>query len=183
MSAFWNDTEIPIAYLITIRTYGTWLPGDERGSIDRYHNAYRGPRAPPNRIMEEQARAKLKSKPLILDLAKRTAVEDAILEVCEYRDWALRAINVRTNHAHSVVSIGLEKPSKALNTLKAYGTRKLRERKLWTYEHSPWAEKGSRRWLWTERDVACAIDYVIDGQGHDLRDFDDLLKKDKAKDD
>ena len=26
----WNDTDIPLGYLITFRTYGTWLPGDER---------------------------------------------------------------------------------------------------------------------------------------------------------
>ena len=173
MSTFWNDTEIPIAYLITIRTYGTWLPGDDRGSIDRYHNIYGGPRAHPNPILEEQCRAKLKSEPLILDLPKRTAVEDAIVEVCKTREWVLRAINVRTNHGHSVVSIGSIKPSRALNAFKAYGTRKLRERGLWKHEHSPWAERGSKRWLWTEADVACACEYVINGQGHDLRDFDD----------
>ena len=31
----WNDTDIPLAYLISFRCYGTWLHGDERGSIDR----------------------------------------------------------------------------------------------------------------------------------------------------
>jgi len=179
MSAFWNDNEVPIAYLITIRTYGTWLPGDKRGSIDRYHNTYKGQRMAPNPILEEQCRAKLKSEPLILDLPKRLAVEDAIVEVCEKRDWLLRAINVRTNHAHTVVSIGLVDPSCALNAFKAYGTRKLRERGLWRYKHSPWAERGSKRWLWTDDALACACDYVINGQGHDLRDFDDRLKKDE----
>jgi hypothetical protein len=28
----------PLAYLITFPTYGTWLHGDERGSVDRDHN-------------------------------------------------------------------------------------------------------------------------------------------------
>ena len=179
MSAFWNDNEIPLAYLITIRTYGTWLPGDDRGSIDRHHNTYGGARVPPNPIREEQCRVKLKSEPLILDLPKRVAVEDGIVEVCKKRDWLLRAINVRTNHAHTVISIGLIDPSRALNAFKAYGTRKLRERGLWRHQHSPWAERGSKRWLWTETDVACACDYVINGQGHDLRDFDDRLKNRK----
>jgi hypothetical protein len=32
----WNDTDIPLAYLITFRCYGTWLHGDKRGSIDRF---------------------------------------------------------------------------------------------------------------------------------------------------
>jgi len=28
----WNDTDLPLGYLITFRCYGTWLHGDERGS-------------------------------------------------------------------------------------------------------------------------------------------------------
>ena len=39
----WNDTDIPLAYLITFRCYGTWLHGDRRGSIDRFHNRYKSP--------------------------------------------------------------------------------------------------------------------------------------------
>jgi hypothetical protein len=31
----WNDTDTPLAYFISFRTYGTWLIGDSRGSIDR----------------------------------------------------------------------------------------------------------------------------------------------------
>jgi REP element-mobilizing transposase RayT len=176
MSKFWNDTAVPVGYLITIRTYGTWLPGDERGSIDRFHNTYQSPRMPPNPILEEQSRSKLKSEPLILDSIKRKAVEDAIIEVCDYRDWILRAINVRTNHAHTVASIGPLKPDRALNAFKAYGTRKLRERALWLFSHSPWADKGSERWLWDDRSVFNACDYVINGRGHDLRDFDEWDK-------
>ena len=173
MSKIWNDNDIPLGYLITFRTYGTWLPGDPRGSIDRYHNTYGGPRVEPNLVLELQHRKKLKSEPLILDSIKRQAVADAINEVCDNRKWLLRAMNVRTNHAHTVVSIGLLKPDRALNAFKAYATRKLRERRLWLYSHSPWADKGSERWLWTEADIFNACDYVNNGQGDDLRDYDD----------
>src|SRR5438093_13756827 len=34
MAVMWNDTDLPLGYLITFRCYGTWLHGDERGSID-----------------------------------------------------------------------------------------------------------------------------------------------------
>ena len=44
----WNDTDIALAYLITFRCYGTWLHGDKRGSIDRFHNAYKSPYIEPN---------------------------------------------------------------------------------------------------------------------------------------
>jgi hypothetical protein len=44
----WNDTDMPLAYLITFRSYGTWLHGDQRGSIDRFHNRYKSPYIEPN---------------------------------------------------------------------------------------------------------------------------------------
>ena len=96
----WNDTDIPLAYLITFRTYGTWLHGDERGSIDRYHNRYGGPRVAPNQALVKQHAAKLKGHPVILTAEQRNLVESAIREVCDHREWILRAINVRTNHVH-----------------------------------------------------------------------------------
>ena len=30
-----DENEFPLAYLITFRCYGTWVHGDERGSMDR----------------------------------------------------------------------------------------------------------------------------------------------------
>ena len=44
-----DDNEFPLAYLITIRCYGTWLHGDERRAVDRHgFNAYGAPRRAPN---------------------------------------------------------------------------------------------------------------------------------------
>ena len=39
----WNSTEVPFACLITFRCYARWLHGDERGSVDRFHNQYKSP--------------------------------------------------------------------------------------------------------------------------------------------
>ena len=166
----WNNTDIPLAYLITFRTYGTWLPGDPRGSIDRFHNIYRGKRAEPNEIRRDQAIKKLKSPPVILNAEQRKAVSDAILEVCEYRSWKLFAKNVRTNHVHGVISAAAN-ANRVLNDLKAYATRKLNDRNLWNMPHSPWVDKGSKRMLWTEEHIYHACDYVLNGQGDDLPEF------------
>ena len=59
-----------------------------------------------------------------------------------------------------------------LNDFKAVSTRRLREAELWIHGHSPWADKGSRRYLWTEDHVAAASNYVLNGQGGALPDFD-----------
>ncbi len=171
-SSMWNDTEIPLAYLITFRCYGTWLPGDERGSIDRHHNVYKSLYHSPNAEFRKFNREQLKSEPFVLDTFARSVVELAIKEVCDFRGWPLLAFNIRTNHIHSAVSIGTMSGSQALNSFKAYATRKLREKGTWRHEHSPWASRGSKRKLWNEQNVDKAIDYVLNGQGRDLPDFD-----------
>ena len=168
----WNDTDIPLAYLITFRCYGTWLHGDERGSIDRVNNIYKSPYIPASRGFAKFNQKELKGKPVSLDANQREIIEKAIREVCDFRNWTLRAISVRTNHVHAVVSIGLENPGKALNNFKVYATRKMRENGCWKFDHSPWSNKGSKRFLWNERSIEIAVDYVINGQGNELPDFD-----------
>jgi len=168
----WNDTEVPLGYLITFRCYGTWLHGDERGSIDRFHYRYKSPYLPLSDRRRHLDSRRLKSQPQTLDARQRRIVDDAIHEVCKYRRWHLHALNVRTNHVHIVVSIGSLKPERALNALKAYSTRHLRQASCWRESHSPWADKGSKIHLWTERNLTLAIDYVVNGQGADLPEFD-----------
>jgi REP element-mobilizing transposase RayT len=168
----WNDTDIPLAFLITFRTYGTWLHGDERGSVNRFRNQYKSPRLPPEMKWLETNKRRLKNKIVLLDGAQRSCIEAAARETCEIRGWHLYAINPRTNHIHLVVAVGVKKPEIALNAFKANATRKMRESGLWQSMMSPWADKGSKRYLWNEQSIARAVDYVINGQGDDLPDFD-----------
>ena len=167
-----NDTDIPLAYLITFRSYGSWLHGDERGSVDRFHNRYTTPYALPNQNRREHNQGLLKAEPVILNAAQRASVEAAVRETCKFRKWRLRAFNVRTNHVHVVVSIGEKKPEVALNAFKANATRQMRQDGCWPHEHSPWVDKGSKRKLWNERSIELAIDYVINGQGDEPPEFD-----------
>ena len=168
----WNDTDIPLAHLITFRSYGTWLHGDDRGSTDRFHNSYRTPHIPTNERWNRYNQQRLKSEAVTLNATQRGSVEKAVRETCTIRKWKLHAISARTNHVHTVLSIGGLKSSKALNALKANATREMREDGNWNRSRSPWADKGSQRCLWNEQSVALAIDYVVNGQGGDLPDFD-----------
>jgi REP element-mobilizing transposase RayT len=167
----WNDTDTPLAYLISFRSRATWLHGDERGSIDRFHNRYRSPYIPANPRWHRYNEEKLKSAPLILGARERKSIEVAVRETCEIRNWVLFALNVRTNHVHTVVKADRDSEM-VLIALKANATRELRASGLWTYGFSPWARKGSERKLWTEQSVARAVEYVLYGQGNDLPDFD-----------
>lgn len=167
----WDDNTFPLAYLITFRTYGSWLYGDPRGSVDRYNNEFQAPRIPENIILEQQKAKKLKSDPVILDGKARSLVRTAIVDVCIYRTWHLHSVNVRTNHAHVVLAAGTIRPEIPLRDLKAYATRALRSELWWKHSHSPWSDGGSTRYLWKEESVWLANDYVMNGQGDDLPDF------------
>ena len=92
----WNNTEIPLAHLITFRSYGTWLHGDKRGSVDRFHNQYQAPYLPPNKKQLEHKMSLLSHEITILNARQRESIKNAIREVCDVRKWILRAINIRT---------------------------------------------------------------------------------------
>jgi REP element-mobilizing transposase RayT len=156
-----NNDRTPCGYLITFRAYGTWLHGDERGSVDRFHNTYGTPMLPPNRQRRKYEGKLRKQPPVILNQRKRSAIERAIKETCTIRNWCLWAFNIRTNHVHSVVTANC-KPERVLNALKANATRSMREQGCWRSDRSPWV------YLWTEKALADAIAYVMDGQGEPL---------------
>ncbi len=168
----WNDTDTPLAVFFTVRCFGTWLHGDDRGSVDRHRNTYGTPRIPANSKWEDYNRCALKRPPVLLGAARRKSVENGIRRLCEKRGWNIHALNVRTNHIHAVLDIRGANSRRALGSLKAYSTRQMREDGNWNSEETPWAEKGSRRNLWNERSVLEACDYVLNRQGDDLPDFD-----------
>src|SRR2546423_2033379 len=171
MSQDFDSATFPLAYLITFRCYGTWLHGDTRGSMDRRgHNVYETPRIPPNQRLESSDAMRLKYSPTVLDAAQRAAVEKALREVCKYRGFGLRAVNVRTNHVHVVVAAGCG-PEGVMNAFKSYAMRKLRELELLPRNAKPWARHGSTLYLWKPHHVEMAIEYVLNGQGDKLPRF------------
>jgi hypothetical protein len=115
----WNNTDLPLAYLTTFRCYGTWVHGDERGSVDRFHNQYQAPYIPHNERWRQHNAQALIREPVLLYAAQRESVEAAVRETCALRNWRMHATNVRTNHVHVVVAIGAARSKHALNAFKA----------------------------------------------------------------
>ena len=88
----WDDNEWPLAYLITFRTYGTWLHGDERTSVDlRGQNAYGTRRVAPNGNLSKLMEKNMAESSFLLEDRQRPLVESAIREVCIYRSYSLIA--------------------------------------------------------------------------------------------
>ena len=118
MTSEFEVREFPLGYLITFRPYGTWLHGDRRGSVNRFHNRYGTPRLPQNDGWKKHNRDALKQSPVRLGSRQRRAIEEAIRETCKIRKWDFWTTNVRTNHIHTVVSAQC-KPEKILSAFKA----------------------------------------------------------------
>jgi len=127
-----------LAYLITFRCYGTWLPGDERGYVDRRCNIRGHPMLKPNARLEAAMSRAMKQPAEVLEAPARAAVGAAIREGCVREAWVLHALEVRTNHVHAVLSTGVP-PERAMVALKAWATRRLRREGLVGDNARPWS--------------------------------------------
>jgi len=155
-------------YFITIRCYGTWLHGDERGAVDSLHNMPGEPFLEANANLERAMAKSMKFKPVRLNAACRASVEHTIVEVVEHREWYIHAQSVQTNHVHLVINADA-KPEKVMNDFKSYMTRGLRRAGLVDSKATVWGRHGSTRYLWTPEAIVAACRYVVEDQA-DLSD-------------
>lgn len=158
--------EDALAYFITFTCHGTWLHGDQHGSIlHRGHEHVH--EVAPDESRRKLAQDRMKSGPMLLDLSRRHMVDDAIRETCEFHGWLLRALNVRTNHVHLVVSSDVI-PDRVMNAAKGWATTRLKRAGLMPRTAEVWTRGGSTRYLWRDDDVNAACRYVLERQGPDL---------------
>ena len=154
------------AYFITFRTYGTWLPGDARGWVDKFRNKYGTPPAPPDPEEEYESLRRLKHDLVILKPQGRDIVKRTIQEVCLYRRWPIHALNVRSNHVHMVLS-AYQTPETVMIDLKAWCTRRIREAGVLADGVRPWSRHGSTIYLFSDEALEAACRYVIWHQDRD----------------
>jgi hypothetical protein len=172
----------PLAYFITFSTYGTWLHGRAPGSVDRQHNAPGTPVLPVDPALEASRRRGLRQKPYFLDEQRREVVLRTIREVAHHRQWKLRAVHVRTNHVHIVVTASA-KPEKVMADFKAWASRRLREAFQEVADRDRWTQHGSTLWLNSEEALAAKCVYVIDEQGEPMARFDGRNEHDERRTD
>ena len=155
----------PLAYFLTWTCYGTWLHGDDRGSVEDPHNRYARPYLAPNPGWSTAESRLLKSPPVTLDTAMRRVVRDAALEHLAFKECTLVALNVRTTHTHLVIRSKSCEPGRLAGSFKAWSTRRLRDAGLLAPDAKVWTARSSTRYLWFEGAVQGARKYVLDEQG------------------
>ena len=160
-----NDDE-PLAYFITWTTYGTWLPGDDRG----WNRIGGADILDPNPLFQEMARNSMKETAFVLGQDDRDEIENTIIRHCQIRQWKLHAVNVRSNHVHVVVTAPNYSPETVRDQFKGWGTRRLKSK--YVDRERFWTQRGSCRWLNQESELESTVMYVTDAQDRKALDYE-----------
>ena len=166
----WNG--IDRIWFLTWTTYGTWLPGDERGFVspkfagdtpERRNNEPGRPYDEGRRDLRRIAENKLAGDPVRLTRAQAGVVRRQVEETASYRGWQLLAGAIMANHVHLVVGVpGDPDPSALLGDFKSYASRALN---LWdrrSVKPKPrwWTEQGSKRRITDWDNLETVLRYV-----------------------
>jgi REP element-mobilizing transposase RayT len=159
-----------MVYLLTFRCYGTWLHGDERGSVDRFHNQPGEPMLGPSPKLQCHRRNLLKSGVAHLNVDVQVVVDAAIREAAASRTWTIHALNVLSNHVHVVIECDeIVTPERVLSYLKARATHYLRQQDLAEPGERVWEYHGSTRYLKSKAAIEVACEYVLNHQNSEPR--------------
>ncbi len=172
------------AWLLSNTTYGTWLPGNWRGSVTSVRDRRPTDEATEIRIehdipgepwedeapgLEHAAREQMKGPAIRLDLEKAEMLLAQFQETATHRGWTLRAVAIMETHIHTVVQVpGDPSPKRVLADFKAYGSRVLNRRYGQPPSETWWTTNGSKRKLKDDAALAAAINYVLYKQPNPL---------------
>ena len=154
-------------YFVTLTTYGTWLPGDERGWVDGSTSSGENRLRPGDAVREKRARLRMRGQAVYLSPEQRRLVEETIRRVAGYCRWHILAMSVRSNHVHVVVQSNDVTPEGVMSKFKAWCSRRLNEQCRELSVEVPvrwWTRHGSTRYLNDEKSVEAAVQYVVEGQ-------------------
>ena len=159
------NTGEPLAYFITWTTYGTWLPGDERG----WNRKGVGEIQLPNAALEKAAGKEMSETEFVMSDQHRELVAETVRRHCSIRDWHLHVVNPRTNHVHVVVTAPGYDPKTVRGQFQAWCTRKLKT--VVSNRKHFWTEGGSGRFVNTEDELERVIVYASEAQDRKHHDI------------
>ncbi|MBY0228635.1 MAG: transposase, partial [Gemmataceae bacterium] len=185
-------------WLLSNTTYGTWLPGADRGFVGhvREHRPdddlddarvnHGMPGTPYDKKMPglwRKAEKLMKGPPIHLGPDHAEQALEQFKETSRHRGWQLAALSIMHNHFHIVVGVEDDpEPGKVLGDFKSWGTRRLSrvfgepESKTW------WTSCGSKRELADLEAVSIAARYTLFKQPNPLVAWSPKLGKNPEHD-
>ena len=159
---------------LTWTTYGTWLPGDERGFVGAVRDAggdwetHNIPGTDYDRDMPglvARAKERLKSTPIFLDVAHAKVLFAQFQETATHRGWHLLAVAIMRAHIHVLAGVqGDTKHETVLRDFKGYGSGSLNRRWSKPVSGTWWTASGSKRKKGDDDAIVTAIRYIANQQ-------------------
>lgn len=142
-----------IGYMATWTTYGTWLPGDERGYVDNKGKLQEG----DEKILQKSKDLQ-KSESVILNIAEKKIAKQTILDEALIIGHKIIALVVCSNHVHLLARPHKQSIDKMISRYKSLTTRM-----FWGYGRKGkiWTRGFDRRFCFTDMEIAARIVYIL----------------------
>ncbi|MBX3431920.1 MAG: hypothetical protein KF847_01105 [Pirellulales bacterium] len=167
-------------WLLTSTTYGSWLPGDPRGSVTSVRERRPGDPTTASRVehdrpgepwepslpgLHRSALGLLKAPAVVLNRSHARTLVEQCVATAGARGWQLCGVAVLATHFHVVVEAAeIVCGDKLLGDLKAWGARALTQRFGATRSGTWRPAGGSKRRKSDPRALEAAILYVLEKQ-------------------
>ena len=141
-----------LAYMATWNTYGTWLPGDERGYVNRQGQALEG-----NDELLQISKELQKYPTVKLSPQEKIIAEEIIAAEAKKIGHTIIAMSITSNHVHLLAKPHQQSIDKIIGRYKSMTTRA-----LWKYGRRGriWAHGYHKRYCFTINEINAKIDYV-----------------------
>jgi REP element-mobilizing transposase RayT len=141
-----------LATMITTTTFGTWLPGDLRGCVERGIILA----GAPDRLNE--ARRRMTGRPVFLPPSQRDIAFDALIRAADEFGYQLMAVSIESWHVHMLVAHGFDTVPKAAGRLEARMRQAVDRGRIWT-------EGYDKRFCFDDETVAKRHRYINRHEG------------------
>jgi hypothetical protein len=115
----------PLATFVTTTSFGTWLPGDDRGYVDN------GQHYPAIPALEASVRKNMKQSPIIFSPAEQHDLFEALQLASIEFDYRLTDAVVEATHLHWVIGHG-DTVAEMIGRLKNRMRQRLNRGRIWT---------------------------------------------------
>ena len=110
---------------VTTTSYGTWLPGDTRGYVQR------GEILPPEPKLVRHATSLLRQPPVHFSEAEQDVLFQALMHACQEFDYRLSDVTIESWHAHWIIAHD-DAPKQMVGRLKNRMRQALARGRIWT---------------------------------------------------
>lgn len=154
-------------WFLTWTSYGTWLPGDDRGFVSpKFEATTTAPRSnvvgtpydagQPD--LRKMARENLIGAPILLHLDHALKLKDQFEATARYRGWVIAVGAIMATHLHLVVGVnGDPEPADLMRDFKGYGSRTLNRAFTRPRSGTWWTEQGTKRKVKNQRHYVAVV--------------------------